>query len=141
MEVQTSADGGPQYSNVPRGNGTASWWFYNSFLTPLSEEDTADSKEKKPCAVNLELHEDGDAVSIAASLFFEACDPDHSLEWRQKHPGQAIRKYSMHLNETVALDEMKQFGLQPYTLKIVNAQIPNPAGPPPSAKCRRFNSV
>src|SRR5947208_7545359 len=46
------------------------------------------------------------------------------------HPNQDICTYSLHQNDSVVLQEMEQFGLQPWTIKIVNAQLPTAAGLP-----------
>ena len=50
-----------------------------------------------------------------------------------KHPKQLFGNYTLRLNEIAILDEMKKFGLQPYTIKVVNAQVP-PSGTPVLSK-------
>jgi hypothetical protein len=46
------------------------------------------------------------------------------------HPKQEIGTYSLHPNESVVLQETGAFGLQPWTIKIVNAQLPTSIGLP-----------
>lgn len=135
VELQRGEDSQPTYSLVPREPAVGqSASFLGQIIAPLSRENAAAGEQKKPCVLGLDYREEGNRVSIVASLYFEACDMrDLGLLEHNQH-GQLVGKYSAGLNETVVLEEMKQFGLEPYTIKIVNAQVPNPVGPPTLSK-------
>jgi hypothetical protein len=105
-------------------------FFFGPILVPWAERDAAPSTQQTPCALKLDYKDDGDSVSIVASLFFGVCDTEDSSQLAHNHPGQPLGKYSGRLDESVVLEEMKQFGLQPYTIRVVSAQIPHPVGPP-----------
>jgi hypothetical protein len=96
-----------------------------------SGRTTADAKKNPASAFMLAYHVDGDAVAITASVVFGAFDNNSGSDpMTADHPKQYIGTYSLHPNESVVLQEMEQFGLQPWTVKIVNAQLPTSAGPP-----------
>jgi hypothetical protein len=121
----------PSYRLVQRGQHIAqNSFFFGPVLVPLSERDAVPSTQQRPCALKLDYKDDGDSVSIVASLFFGVCDTEDSRQLAHNHPEQPLGKYSARLDESVVLEEMKQFGLQPYTIRVVSAQIPHPVGPP-----------
>jgi len=126
LEVQSGNGMQSSYSLVPRGqDGRQTSFFFSSVLVPLSPETAAAGDQKKPCALGLEYKEDGDAVSIVASVYFATCNPRDYGRFVQNGAGQLLGNYSARLDETLVLEEMKQFGLQPYTIKVVNAQVPH----------------
>jgi hypothetical protein len=122
--LEISMDGfPPQFVIVPEGGVDST--FPGDYLHPLRGQDIRDSEKTRPSAIKLLCRVDGDAVEITASVFFGRLDktePPLSLG----HPQQKIGTYSPHLNESIVLQEMEQLGLQPWTIKIVNAQLPNP---------------
>ncbi len=70
-------------------------------------------------------------MSRSASIVFGAFDNNSgSGPMMADHTKQYIGTYSLHPNESVVLQEMEQFGLQPWTIKIVNAQLPTSIGLP-----------
>ena len=123
--LEISMDGfPPQFVIVPEGGVDST--FPGDYLHPLRGQDIRDSEKTRPSAIKLVSKVDGDAVEVTASVFFgplDKTDPTLSL---QGHPQQKIGTYSPHLNESIVLQEMEQLGLQPWTIKIVNAQLPNP---------------
>jgi len=97
-------------------------------------DDASGSSEKRPCARNLDWKEDGDALSIVAYVYYRGCGGELSDELVAQHTGQLIGNYMARLNEILVLAEMRRFGLQPYTIKIVNAQLPRPTSEPTVSK-------
>lgn len=127
LEVQSGNGTQPIYSLVPRGqDGRQTSFFFTQVLVPLSPETAAIDDQKKPCALEFQYKEDGDAVSIVASVYFANCNPRDFGRFVQNGAGQLLGNYSARLDETLVLEEMKQFGFQPYTIKVVNAQVPHP---------------
>jgi len=125
LEVQSGNETQPSYSLVPRGeDGRQTSFFFTQVLVPLPPETAAVDDQKKPCALGFESKEDGDAVSIVASVYFASCNPRDFGRFMQNGAGQLLGNYSARLDETLVLEEMKQFGFQPYTIKVVNAQVP-----------------
>jgi hypothetical protein len=129
--LEISEDGPPlHYELVPQGGESLSF-APSPYLHFRSGRTTADAKKNLASALMLAYHVDGDAVAITASVVFGAFDNNSGLDpMKADHPKQDIGTYSLHLNESVVLQEMEQFGLQPWTIKIVNAQLPTSAGPP-----------
>lgn len=125
LEVQSGNETQPSYSLVPRGqDGRQTSFFFTQVLVPLPPETAAVDDQKKLCALGFESKEDGDAVSIVASVYFANCNPRDFGRFVQNGAGQLLGNYSARLDETLVLEEMKQFGFQPYTIKVVNAQVP-----------------
>ena len=125
LEVQSGNETQPSYSLVPRGqDGRQTSFFFTQVLVPLPPETAAVDDQKKLCALGFESKEDGDAVSIVASVYFANCNPRDFGRFLQSGAGQLLGNYSARLDETLVLEEMKQFGFQPYTIKVVNAQVP-----------------
>src|SRR5882762_6049926 len=144
--LEISEDGPPlHYELVPQGElvrGESLSIAPSPYLHLRSGRTTADAKKNLASAFMLAYHVDGDAVAITASIVFGAFDNNSgSGPMMADHPKQDIGTYSLHPNESVVLQEMEQFGLQPWTIKIVNAQLPTSAGPPtinevPSIQCK-----
>jgi len=128
--LEISEDGyPPRFVIVPegqQGGGIDSMFFFDPSLHPLSGHDAGDSEKTQPSAVKLVCKVDGDAVAITATAVFGPFDKTDTSISLQGHPQQKIGTYSPHLNESIVLREMEQFGLQPWTIKIVNAQLPTP---------------
>jgi hypothetical protein len=128
--LEISEDGyPPRFVIVPegqQGGGIDSMFFFDPSLHPLSGHDAGDSEKTQPSAVKLVCKVDGDAVAITATAVFGPFDKTDTNISLQGHPQQKIGTYSPHLNESIVLREMEQFGLQPWTIKIVNAQLPTP---------------
>src|SRR5207253_10679909 len=86
------------------------------YLHLRSGRTTADAKKNLTSAIMLAYHVDGDAVAISASVVFGAVDNNSgSCPMAAGHPKQEIGTYSLHQNDSVVLQEMEQFGLQPWT--------------------------
>jgi hypothetical protein len=127
--LEISEDGPPlHYELVPQGElvrGQSLSIAPSPYLHLRSGRATADAKKKLASAFKLAYHVDGDAVAIAASVVFGAFDNNSGSDpMTADHPKQDIGTYSLHPNESVVLQDMEQFGLQPWTIKIVNAQLP-----------------
>ena len=133
--LEISEDGPPlHYELVPQGElvrGESLSIAPSPYLHLRSGRTTADAKKNLASALMLAYHLDGDAVAITASIVFGAFDNNSgSGPMMADHPKQDIGTYSLHPNESVVLQEMEQFGLQPWTIKIVNAQLPTSIGLP-----------
>lgn len=133
--IEISEDGPPlHYELVPQGklvSGQSLSIAPSPYLHLRSERTSADAKKNLASALMLAYHVDGEAVAITASVVFGAFDNNSSSDpMAADHPKQEIGTYSLHPNESVVLQEMGQFGLQPWTIKIVNAQLPTSSGLP-----------
>jgi hypothetical protein len=131
--LEISEDGfPPHFVNVPEGQqaGGIDSMFFSPDLHQLAGYDARNPEKRKPSAVELVCKMDGDAVAITASVVFGPFDPTETSVSLEGHPKQVIGTFSSHLNESIVLREMEQFGLQPWTIKIVNAQMPGPASLP-----------
>ena len=122
--LEVSEDGFPARFVVVPEEGLASSTFPP--LHPVRERNIRESEKPRPSAIILVCKVDGDAVEITASAFFGPLDQTNPTLSLQGHPEQKIGTYSPHLNESIVLHEMEQLGMQPWTLKVVNAQLPNP---------------
>jgi hypothetical protein len=128
--LEISEDGVPsRFVNVPEVGGLDSTFFHPSHH-PLPAHEAGNSEKTEPSAVELVCKVDGDAVTITATVVFGPFDNTDTRVSLQGHPQQKIGTYSPHLNESIVLRDMEQFGLQPWTIKIVNAQMPTPASLP-----------
>jgi hypothetical protein len=118
----------PHFVMVPEGPqvGEMDAIFFSPSLHPLTGHDAGNSEKTQPSAVKLVCKVDGDAVAITATAIFGPIDETGTNLSLQGHPQQKIGRYSQHLNESVVLEQMEQFGLQPWTIKIVNAQLSTP---------------
>jgi hypothetical protein len=130
--LEISEDGPPlHYKLVPQGELVRGQSLSIAPSPLRSERTAADAKKNLASALMLAYHVDGDAVAITASVVFGAFDNNSGSDpMAADHPKQEIGTYSLHPNESVVLQEMEQFGLQPWTIKIVNAQLPASAGLP-----------
>jgi hypothetical protein len=130
--LEISEDGPPlHYKLVPQGELVRGQSLSIAPSPLRSERTAADAKKNLASALMLAYHVDGDAVAITASVVFGAFDNNSGSDpMAADHPKQEIGTYSLHPNESVVLQEMEQFGLQPWTIKIVNAQLPTSAGLP-----------
>jgi hypothetical protein len=75
--------------------------------------------------LGLAFNEDENIVSVDARLHFDDCASlarRHSQSERFTH---AIGKYALHLHEAVVLEEMKRFGVEPYTIRVVDSRDVN----------------
>jgi hypothetical protein len=129
--LEISEDGfPPRFVNVPEGQqvGGVDSMFFD--LHQLPGYGARNPEKRKPSAVELVSKMDGDAVAITASVVFGPFDPTETSVSRVGHPKRDIGTFSSHLNESIVLREMEQFGLQPWTIKIVNAQMPGQASLP-----------
>lgn len=128
--LEISEDGFPRrFVNVPEVGGIDSVFFQPSHH-PLPGHEAGNPEKTEPSAVELVSKVDGDAVAITATVVFGPFDKTDTSLSLQGHPQQKIGTYSPQLNESIVLREMEQFGLQPWTIKIVNAQMPTPASLP-----------
>ncbi len=130
--LEITEDGPPlHYEIVPQRGESLSIAFPGPYLHLRSGRTTADAKKNLASALMLAYHVAGDAVAITASVVFGTFDNNPGSDpMAADHPKQDIGTYSLHSNEFVVVQEMEQFGLQPWTIKIVNAQLPTSAGPP-----------
>jgi hypothetical protein len=128
--LEISEDGiPPRFVNIPEVGGL-DWIFFAPSLHPQPERDTGDSNKTQPSGVKLACKVDGEAVAITATVIFGAFDKTDTSLSLQGHPQEKFGTYSPHLTESIVLREMEQFGLEPWTIKIVNAQMPTPASLP-----------
>lgn len=133
--LEISEDGPPlHYELVPQGKlvrGQSLMIAPSPYLHLRSEAASADAKKNLASALMLAYHMDGEAVAITASVVFGAFDNYSGSDlMAADHPKQEIGTYSLHPNESIVLQEMGQFGLQPWTIKIVDAQLPTSTGLP-----------
>jgi hypothetical protein len=130
--LEISEDGSPlHYKLVPQGELVRGQSLSIAPSPLRSERTAADAKKNLASALMLAYHVDGDAVAITASVVFGAFDNNSGSDpMAADHPKQEIGTYTLHPNESVVLQEMEQFGLQPWTIKIVNAQLPTSASLP-----------
>lgn len=129
LEISEDEFPSPRFVNVPEVGGLDSM-FFRASPHPLPGHEAGNSEKTEPSAIELVCKVDGDAVAITATAVFGPFDKTDTGVSRQGHPQQRIGTYSPHLNESIVLREMEQFGLQPWTIKIVNAQMPTPASLP-----------
>lgn len=135
--LEISEDGPPlHYELVPQGkvvSGQSLSIAPSPYLHLRPERGGADAKKNLASALMLAYHVDGEAVAITASVVFGVFDNNSGSDpMAADHPKQEIGTYSLHPDESVVLQEMGQFGLQPWTIKIVNAQLPTSTGLPTS---------
>ena len=98
----------------------------NPYFHPLPKHDTENAETAQPSALKLVCNLNGDAISITASVVFGALDQNES-PLLEGHSQQPLGAYSVHMNESIVLREMEKFGLQPWTIRMVNAQMTAPA--------------
>jgi hypothetical protein len=128
--LEITEDGFPsRFVNVPEVDRLDSMFFDPSHH-PLPAQEVANSEKTEPSAVELVCKVDGEAVAVTATVVFGPFDDTDTRLSLSGHPQQKIGTYSLHLDESIVLPEMEQFGLQPWTVKIVNAQMPNLASLP-----------
>lgn len=135
--LEISEDGPPlHYELVPQGkvvSGQSLSIAPSPYLHLRPERGSADAKKNLASALMLAYHVDGEAVAITASVVFGVFDNNSGSDpMAADHSKQEIGTYSLHPDESVVLQEMGQFGLQPWTIKIVNAQLPTSTGLPTS---------
>jgi hypothetical protein len=103
-------------------NGKQANAFHTNTLFPLPADDALSNVRNRPCALVIEYKEQEDAVSLAAFL-------DHFCQGTQqdtenaKHPIERLASYSLRLGQSVTLEEMRPFGVQPYTITLVSATV------------------
>jgi len=123
LEMVSAEGNPPSYALVARGPDTKqSSTFFTSALVPLPSDHPAPSSANAPCALGLEYKQEGDLVSVVVSLYFGTLTG--FSDDLTRHPAKQIGTYTLHLGESVTLQEMKTFDLQPYTLTLVTAEIP-----------------
>jgi hypothetical protein len=98
----------------------------NPYFHPLPKHDAGNTETIQPSALNLVCNLNGDAISITASVVFGALD-QNEIPLLEGHSQQTLGAYSVHMNESIVLGEMEKFGLQPWTIRMVNAQLAAPA--------------
>ena len=96
--------------------------FNTNTLFPLPAEDALSSVRDLPCALVLEYKEEGDAVSLVAFLEYSCQGTQQDAE-SVKHPRERLASYSLRLGQSVTLEEMRPFGVQPYTITLVSATV------------------
>lgn len=82
------------------------------------------SDHRQQATLRLDYKLDGGVVRIEASVFRGKLDETADPGTIDALPWQKAGSYSAVLNQTVALLELEQFGLEPVTLNIVPAQPP-----------------
>ena len=102
----------------------------------LEGEEAGAGGQRKACAVRISIEDEGNAVSLAVSVYFGTCDTEDRntastriLERNRWETGQAIGKYTVGLDHSIVLEELRPFGLQPYTIKVVSAEAPRGVDP------------
>ena len=124
LEIQTEEGTKPTYTVVPRGadDRQLTTSFFVHTLQPLPENSAEATGQEKPTALGLEYKEDGDAVSFIASFYFGP--PAARIDDLYRHPHRQIGNFSLRLEESVVLEEMKPFGIQPVSIKVVSSRAP-----------------
>lgn len=112
-----------RYQIVPEWGNVSLSTFVGPFLHALPGPGAGDTEQPKPSAVVLFCSVEGNAVVINAAVAFGAVDQRDPSVLPQGSPQQKFGTYSLHLNESVDLEEMEQLGLRPWSIKIVNAQL------------------
>lgn len=113
----------------PLGGGIESTFFSPSFHL-LPGRDAGNSEQSPPSGVKVVSKVHGDEVAFTVSVIFGSFDTNDTNYSLEGHPQRSIGSYSAHLNESITLQAMEQFGLRPWTIKIVNAQLSGPASLP-----------
>lgn len=128
--LEITEDGFPsRFVIVPEdsGGGGIDSTFFGASFHLLPGRDAGNSEQTQPSAVRVVSKVDGDEVAFTVSAIFGPFDQnDDTHRSLDGHPQRNIGRYSAHLNESITLQGMEQFGLQAWTIKIVNAQLPNP---------------
>lgn len=127
--LEITEDGFPSsFVIVPEGprSGAVESTFFGASLHLLPGRDAGDSEQTQPSAVRVLSKVDGDEVAFTVSVIFGPFDQNDTHRSLEGHPQRNIGSYSAHLNESITLQGMEQFGLRAWTVKIVNAQLPNP---------------
>lgn len=83
-------------------------------------------------AVKIDTDYEGDAVRINLSVVFDDSSPADAPGPKYGRKVQAVASYRAREGESVRLEELARFGVEPMTLKVVQAK-PRPAEPPPLA--------
>ena len=83
-------------------------------------------------AVKIDADCEGDAVRIDLSVVFDDSLPADAPGPKYGRKVQAVASYLAREGETVRLEELARFGVEPMTLRVVQAR-PWPAEPPPLA--------
>jgi hypothetical protein len=94
----------------------------------LEHQKAANSATGQPTAIKLSCEANGETIVVVGSVVFGSFDKDKkdvaaSLEG---HPQESIGTYSASLDESFIMEKMSNFGLQPWTIKVVTAQLPRP---------------
>ncbi len=122
--LEISEDGTmTRYQIVPESGKVSLSTFLDPALHQLAGQDTGNIEKPKPSTVLLVCNVEGNAVAVSASVVFGAIDQSDSDAFLRSNPKQQLGNYSLHLGESMELQEMEQFGLQPWTIRIVNAQL------------------
>lgn len=87
-------------------------------------------------AVKIDTDYEGDAVRIDLSVVFDDSFPADAPGPKYGRKVQAVASHRAREGETVRLEELARFGVEPMTLRIVQAR-PRPAEPPPLASTPR----
>ena len=116
----------PRFANLPEAGGLSSLMFVNASQHSEPGHEAGNVEKTEASAIELVCKLNGDAVALTATVVFGPFDIANSSPSLEGHATQKIGTYSLHLNESIVLQEMEQFGLQPWTIKIVNAQVPTP---------------
>ena len=128
--LEITEDGFPsRFVIVPEdsGGGGIDSTFFGASFHLLPGRDAGNSEQTQPSAVRVVSKVGGDEVAFTVSVIFGPFDQnDDTHRSLDGHPQRNIGSYSAHLNESITLQGMEQFGLQAWTIKIVNAQLSNP---------------
>ena len=88
--------------------------------------------ENRPeCAIELKYAISGDLLVITAAIYSGVTDlANANPDVLAKLPGQKVGEYSGRMGDSVTLSDMRKFGLEPVTLKIVSPE-PDSSAPRP----------
>lgn len=121
--VEIAGAGGFPSGYITLSNTGSSSIFHDQGLRRLAGSDP-NPNGCLPTALRLDYRVESELVLIAATVLCAQFDREAAAESLNKLPGQKAGLYSAGLNQQVTLHALRQFGLEPLTLKIVSAQPP-----------------
>ena len=111
-------------------------------ISPLSQIKGWKRPEGKPppTSVRLKVSREGDAVRIKVSLVFDDTWPPEASGPKYGAREQTVGAYLVREGETVGVEELKSFGVEPFSLAVSEAK-PEPEMPFAPAPARATSSL